>query len=127
MTPPADHDPLDDHLDALFSALADRTRREILRRLVGGDVTVAELTAGFPISQPAVSKHLQVLERAGLVSRTRQGTARLSHLEAAPMRTASDYLGTYREYWEESFSRLDQLLAAQPPSDPPTSESKEQP
>jgi DNA-binding transcriptional ArsR family regulator len=99
------------HLDAVFGALADPTRRAILARLTEGDRTVAELAAPFAMSQPAISRHLKVLERAGLVSRTRRATARLSHLEARPLKEATDWLATYREYWEESHARLDELLA----------------
>ena len=101
-----------DQLSDVFGALADPTRRAILARLTAGDATVAELTAPSGVSQPAISRHLKVLERAGLVSRTRRATARLSHLEAEPLRAATAWLVTYREYWEESFERLDALLAA---------------
>ena len=100
-----------DQLDSVFGALADPTRRAILTRLTLGEATVAELTAPFDVSQPAISRHLKVLERAGLISRTRLATARLSHLEAAPLRDATKWLAAYREYWEESFDRLDELLA----------------
>lgn len=103
-TPPTD-------LDAVFGALADPTRRAILARLTDGDRTVAELAAPFPMSQPAVSRHLKVLETAGLISRTRRATARLSHLEAAPLRDATEWLAAYRARWEESHGRLDALLA----------------
>lgn len=99
-------------LDAVFGALADPTRRAILARLAEGDAGVAELTAPFAMSQPAVSKHLKVLEAAGLITRTRQGTVRLSHLEAAPLREATRWLASYRDYWEASFERLDSLLAS---------------
>jgi DNA-binding transcriptional ArsR family regulator len=99
-------------LSAVFGALADPTRRAILARLTEGDANVAELTAPFGLSQPAISRHLKVLERAGLVSRTRRATARLSHLEAQPLRDATAWLARYREYWEESYERLDTLLAA---------------
>lgn len=99
-------------LDAVFGALADPTRRAILARLADGDLTVGELAAPFPVSQPAISRHLKVLERAGLVSRTRRATANLSHLEAAPLRDATEWLARYRAYWEESHQRLDALLAA---------------
>ncbi|MCW2831556.1 MAG: transcriptional regulator, ArsR family, partial [Aeromicrobium sp.] len=92
----------DDQLDLVFGALADRTRRAILARLAERDTNVGDLTALFAMSQPAISKHLKVLENAGLVSRTRQGTMRLSHLEAAPLRDATGWLGTYRDYWTES-------------------------
>jgi DNA-binding transcriptional ArsR family regulator len=101
-----------DQLTAVFGALADPTRRAILARLAEGDANVAELTAPFQVSQPAISKHLKVLESAGLVSRTRRATARLSHLEADPLRSATEWLVGYREYWEESHQRLDALLAA---------------
>src|SRR5690348_2698056 len=98
-------------LDAVFAALADRTRRAILSRLTEGEATVAELAAPFPMSQPAVSRHLKVLEDAGLITRSRQATARLSHLRAEPLRDAVSWLATYREYWDESYQRLDELLA----------------
>ena len=99
-----------DRLSAVFAALADPTRREILSRLADGEQTVAELTEPFAMSQPAISKHLKVLENAGLISRSRRATARLSHLEAAPLKEATDWLARYREYWEESYARLDELL-----------------
>jgi DNA-binding transcriptional ArsR family regulator len=105
-------DVMTDQLDAVFGALADPTRRAILARLAEGDANVAELTAPFKVSQPAISKHLRVLESAGLISRTRKSTARLSHLEADPLRQAAEWLVGYREYWEESHARLDALLAA---------------
>jgi DNA-binding transcriptional ArsR family regulator len=95
----------------VFSALADPTRRAILARLTEGDRTVAELSAPFPMSQPAISRHLKVLEEAGLISRTRRATARLSHLEAEPLREATEWLARYREFWDESYERLDALLA----------------
>ncbi len=101
-----------EQLDTVFGALADPTRRAILARLAEGDATVVELTAPFTMSQPAISRHLKVLESAGLVSRTRKATARLSHLEADPLRQAVEWLVAYREYWEESHQRLDALLAA---------------
>ena len=99
-------------LERVFGALADATRRAILTRLAEGEASVAQLTAPFSVSQPAISRHLKVLERAGLVSRTRKATARLSHLEAEPLREATEWLLGYREYWEESYERLDALLAA---------------
>ena len=101
-----------DQLSAVFGALADPTRRAILARLTEGDASVAELSAPFPMSQPAISRHLLVLERAGLISRRRRATARLSHLEAEPLREATAWLARYREYWDESYDRLDALLAA---------------
>lgn len=99
-------------LNAVFGALADPTRRAILARLSQGDANVAELTAPFGVSQPAISRHLKVLERAGLISRQRRATARLSHLEAEPLRDATEWLARYQAYWDESFERLDALLAA---------------
>ena len=98
-------------LDEVFGALADPTRRAILARLASGDANVGELTAPFRMSQPAISRHLKVLERAGLISRRRRATARLSHLEAEPLRKAAAWLVGYREYWEESYERLDALLS----------------
>jgi DNA-binding transcriptional ArsR family regulator len=99
------------HLDLVFGALADPTRRAILAQLADGDRTVGQLAAPFAVSQPAISRHLKVLERAGLVSRSRRATARLSHLEAGPLRDATEWLAGYREFWDESFERLDALLA----------------
>jgi DNA-binding transcriptional ArsR family regulator len=99
-------------LDAVFGALADPTRRAILARLTEGDLTVGELAAPFSMSQPAISRHLKVLEGAGLISRTRRATARLSHLEATPLREATAWLAGYQAYWDESYDRLDALLAA---------------
>ncbi|HET9498282.1 MAG TPA: metalloregulator ArsR/SmtB family transcription factor [Candidatus Limnocylindria bacterium] len=98
-------------LDSVFNALADPTRRAILARLTEGDANVAELAAPFRMSQPAVSRHLKVLEQAGLISRHRRATARLSHLEAEPLREATVWLADYREYWTESYERLDELVA----------------
>jgi DNA-binding transcriptional ArsR family regulator len=101
-----------DSLSMVFGALADPTRRSILRRLSEGEATVAELAAPFSISQPAVSKHLKVLEGAGLVSRSRRATARLSRLEAEPLREATVWLSGYQDFWNQSHERLDELLAA---------------
>jgi DNA-binding transcriptional ArsR family regulator len=101
-----------DQLDAVFGALADPTRRAILTRLTQGEASVAELTAPFTVSQPAISRHLRVLERAGLITRSRRATARLSHLEAEPLREATEWLAGYREFWKESYQQLDELLAA---------------
>ncbi|MGH2560346.1 MAG: ArsR/SmtB family transcription factor [Thermomicrobiales bacterium] len=101
-----------DQLSAVFGALTDPTRRAILTRLTEGDANVAELAAPFSVSQPAISRHLTVLEQAGLISRRRRATARLSHLEAEPLREATAWLARYRECWDESFHRLDALLAA---------------
>jgi DNA-binding transcriptional ArsR family regulator len=110
-----------DELSTVFSALADPTRRAILARLMDGDANVAELTAPFGVSQPAISRHLKVLEGAGLISRSRRATARLSHLEAEPLREATAWLARYREYWEESYERLDELLSALQGDRPTTS------
>jgi DNA-binding transcriptional ArsR family regulator len=99
-----------DLLDATFAALADPTRRAILSRLAAGEATVTELTAPFAMSQPAISKHLKVLERAGLVSRRRDAQRRPCRLDARPLKIAVDWLENYRSYWEESFRRLDALL-----------------
>ena len=101
-----------DQLSVVFGALADPTRRAILARLREGDATVAELGAPFQMSQPAISRHLKVLEGAGLISRHRRATERLSHLEAEPLRAATAWLARYREYWDESYDRLDALLAS---------------
>jgi DNA-binding transcriptional ArsR family regulator len=100
-----------DRLSLVFGALADPTRRAILARLADGDATVAELAAPFTMSQPAVSKHLKVLEQAGLISRTRRATARLSRLEAEPLREVTTWLARYQRFWDESHERLDELLA----------------
>ena len=100
-----------DRLSAVFAALADPTRRAILARLTEGDANVAELSAPFAVSQPAISRHLRVLEQAGLISRQRRATARLSHLEAEPLREATAWLAEYRDYWDQSYDRLDALLA----------------
>lgn len=97
-------------LDAIFSALADPTRRAILNHLRNGDATVGELAAPFDISQPAISKHLKTLERAGLISRDVNRQTRPAHLEAAPMAAALAYLETYRAFWQGSFDKLDTLL-----------------
>lgn len=100
-----------DRLSTVFGALADPTRRALLARLTQGDATVAELAAPFRVSQPAISRHLKVLEQAGLITRRRRATARLSHLEAQPLREATAWLARYRAYWDESYERLDDLLA----------------
>jgi DNA-binding transcriptional ArsR family regulator len=104
-------------LDATFAALADPTRRAILARLAAGEATVMELAEPFAISQPAVSKHLKVLERAGLISRGREAQRRPCRLRAAPLAEASRWLERYRKNWEASFQRLDSLLAELKTSD----------
>ena len=106
-----------EHLDATFMALADPTRRAILARLASGEASVAELAAPFAISQPAISKHLKILERAGLVSTAQAATRRPRRLEVAPLAEANAWLERYRALWEASFTRLDALLAEiQPPT-----------
>jgi DNA-binding transcriptional ArsR family regulator len=97
-------------LDATFAALADPTRRAILARLASGEASVAELAAPFEMSQPAISKHLKVLERAGLVSGARDAQRRPRRLEAAPLQQAAEWLERYRQHWEQSYERLDALL-----------------
>jgi DNA-binding transcriptional ArsR family regulator len=97
-------------LDATFSALADPTRRAILARLALGEASVTELAEPFAMSQPAISKHLKVLERAGLISRDRDAQRRPSRLVAEPLAEASAWLEDYRRFWEASFQRLDDLL-----------------
>jgi DNA-binding transcriptional ArsR family regulator len=101
-----------DRLSLVFGALADPIRRAILTRLAEGDATVGELAAPFNVSQPAISRHLKVLENAGLIARSRRATARLSHLEAEPLREVTGWLIRYQRFWEESHERLDDLLAA---------------
>jgi DNA-binding transcriptional ArsR family regulator len=100
-----------DRLDATFAALADPTRRAILTRLALGEASVTELTAPFAMSQPAISKHLKVLERAGLISRGRDAQRRPCRLDAVPLAQATQWLERYRAFWEGSFERLDALLA----------------
>lgn len=102
----------EDQLDLVFGALADRTRRAILARLAETDANVGDLTALFTMSQPAISKHLKVLEGAGLISRNKQGTMRLSHLQAEPLKGATGWLADYRTYWSESYDRLDELFTS---------------
>ncbi len=97
-------------LNATFTALADPTRRAILARLATGDVSVKDLAAPFAMSQPAISKHLKVLARAGLVSRGRDAQRRPVRLEATPLAAANEWLERYRRYWEASFQQLDSLL-----------------
>ena len=97
-------------LDATFAALADPTRRAILARLASGEASVNELAEPFAMTQPAISKHLKVLERAGLISRDRDAQRRPSRREARPLAEASAWLERYRQFWEASFVRLDDLL-----------------
>ena len=97
-------------LDATFAALADPTRRAILARLVSGEASVTTLAEPFAMSQPAISKHLKVLEKAGLISRTREAQRRLCRIEAAPLAEANRWLERYRDVWEANFERLDRLI-----------------
>ncbi len=99
-----------DPLSATFAALADPTRRAILARLAEGEASVKDLSAPFDMSQPAISKHLRVLERAGLIEQGRQAQWRPRRLRAGPLRDISDWVGQYRPHWEESFERLDAYL-----------------
>ena len=101
-----------DQLDAVFAALADPTRRALLARLAEGDTAVSELAEPFAMSQPAISKHLKVLEGAGLISRHRAGTSRYSHLEAEPLKEATEYMEKYKRFWDSHFDRLDSALAS---------------
>jgi DNA-binding transcriptional ArsR family regulator len=100
----------DRHLNATFAALADPTRRAILSRLATGQLSVRELAEPFAMSQPAISKHLKVLERAGLISRGRDAQRRPRQLEAKPLAEATEWLERYREFWEGNYQRLDALL-----------------
>jgi DNA-binding transcriptional ArsR family regulator len=99
-----------DQLSSTFAALADPTRRAILARLSQGEASVKELAKPFAMSQPAISKHLKVLEGAGLISRGREAQWRPCRIEAAPLKNATDWLEHYRQFWEQSFDRLDDYL-----------------
>ena len=99
-----------DTLSNTFSALADPTRRAILARLALGELSVTELAQPFEMSMPAISKHLKVLERAGLIARGREAQWRPCSLKAAPLKDAAEWLERYRRFWEESFDRLDDYL-----------------
>src|SRR5215471_10450366 len=100
----------EDRLSMVFAALADPTRRAIIARLAEGDATVTELAEPFSISLPAISRHLKVLERAGLISRSRSGQWRSSRLETAPLKEATDWMERYRVFWDASFDRLEAHL-----------------
>jgi DNA-binding transcriptional ArsR family regulator len=102
-----------DRLSSTFAALADPTRRAILARLQSGEVSVTELAAPFSMSLPAVSKHLKVLERAGLIAQGRSAQSRPRRLEVRRLQEAADWLDHYRRFWEQSFDRLAAVLAAQ--------------
>jgi DNA-binding transcriptional ArsR family regulator len=97
-------------LDATFAALADPTRRAILARLASGEASVTDLAEPFAMTQPAISKHLKVLERAGLISRSRDAQRRPRRLEARPLKDVADWVENYRQFWMESFDRLDEYL-----------------
>jgi DNA-binding transcriptional ArsR family regulator len=99
-----------DALSTTFAALADPTRRAILARLATGETSVKQLSEPFQMSQPAISKHLKVLEKAGLISRGRDAQWRPARLKAAPLKSAADWLDDYRRFWEQSFDRLDEYL-----------------
>jgi DNA-binding transcriptional ArsR family regulator len=105
-------------LDATFSALADPTRRAILARLSAGEASVTELASPFQMSLPAVSKHLKVLEHAGLIARGKEAQWRPCRLEVGPLKEASDWIEQYRKIWEESFNRLDDVLRRLQAEDP---------
>lgn len=113
-----------DRLDATFSALADPTRRAILARLASGETSVSELAEPFEMSMPAISKHLKVLQRAGLIERGREAQWRPCRLAAAPLKDASDWLDHYRRFWEESFDRLEEYLRELQKPDKQKKESK---
>ena len=115
-----------DQLNATFAALADPTRRAILARLTEGEATVKELSAPFAMSGPAVSKHLRVLERAGLVSRSRVAQARPAILEAAPLEQVAEWAEEFRQFWDARFDRLDDYLSTMTdPDTPPTSHTED--
>jgi len=99
-----------DHLSTIFAALADPTRRAILARLAQGEASVTELVEPFEMSMPAISKHLKVLERAGLIARGRDAQWRPCRLEAGPLKEIADWVEHYRNFWEQSFDRLDDYL-----------------
>ena len=109
-----------DQLSTTFAALADPTRRAILARLSGGEATVTELAAPFAMSLPAISKHLKVLQRAGLIEQGRQAQWRPCRLRAEQLRDVSDWIGQYKRHWEDSFERLDAYLRdIEPPASEP--------
>ena len=105
-----------DELNRAFAALADPTRRAIIARLASGEATVTELAEPFEMKQPSISKHLKVLERAGLISRGRAASTRPCRLETARLKDIADWVETYRNLWEETFERLDAFLKSTQPS-----------
>jgi DNA-binding transcriptional ArsR family regulator len=114
----------DDRLSVIFGALADPTRRAILARLAGGEATVTELAAPFPVSMPAISRHLKVLQRAGLISRSRCGQHLSSTLEATALQEAAEWMERYRQFWDASFGRLDAHLRRAAPGAAPGKEEQ---
>lgn len=112
------------NLDATFAALSDPTRRAILARLVEGEASVMELAAPFELSQPAVSKHLRVLENAGLISKGRDGQRRPCKIEMAPLNAANDWIERYQQIWEQNYTRLDALLETLKQQDAPKPRGK---
>jgi DNA-binding transcriptional ArsR family regulator len=115
-----------DRLSVIFSALADPTRRAILARLGEGDATVVELAEPFDISLPAISRHLKVLENAGLISRSRSAQWRSSRLESDPLREATEWMEPYRRFWDASFNRLDAHLKRLQGADTTTRDDREE-
>ncbi len=113
-----------DRLSLTFAALADPTRRAILARLTSGQVSVTELAEPHDMSLPAISKHLRVLERSGLIERSRDAQWRPCRLKAAPMKAAVDWMEQYRRHWEESFDRLEEYLKEMQKKTPPTPEPR---
>jgi DNA-binding HxlR family transcriptional regulator len=113
-----------DPLNRAFAALADPTRRAIIARLAAGDATVTQLAEPFDMAQPSISKHLKVLEGAGLISRGRAAQTRPCHLETGPLQQIAQWVGTYRQIWEDSFDGLDAFLASAQPAPTPTQGKK---
>src|SRR5438552_9083088 len=113
-----------DHLDITFAALADPTRRAILARLASGETSVTELAEPFEMSMPAISKHLKVLERAGLIARGREAQWRPCRLQAGPLKDVAGWVEHYRQFWEQSFDRLDEYLQELQKQELPKKEKK---
>jgi DNA-binding transcriptional ArsR family regulator len=118
---------LDHRLDATFAALADPTRRAILARLAAGEITVNELAEPFDMSLPAVSKHLKVLERAGLVARSRDAQWRPCRLAAGPLKEVADWVGRYQAFWEARLDRLEAFLQSETPTRKPKKQATKKP
>ncbi len=116
---------INDHLSATFAALADPTRRAILARLSHGEASATELAKPFDLSLPGISKHLKVLQRAGLVSQSRKAQWRPCRLDGARLKEAADWVGEYRQFWDESFERLDEYLATVQKEEPHDSEGRD--